>query len=244
MVKKRSQTYAFEYKAGNSLLHRCPALVKILLLPLLSVLIFALPFYFALALLLFQLILALCLRFSFRELLSDLKIVLWYVIMLLFVKFAAFGIKVLVEWGQTSQFQASQLQPSQPQLFIDQATLIMLLRLFSTMLLASLFFRTSSSLELRSAFESLELGLRRGLHLKLKTPVAEALSLFVCFIPLVSKNWKQAERAWFVRGGKNSIKKYLVLLPVFFSVGMKEAYNLARALSIRSLSESERRESE
>ena len=52
---------------------------------------------------------------------------------------------------------------------------------------------------------------------------------------MVTKIWAQAQRAWFARGGKKSIKMYLTLLPVLFSVGMKKAWNTSRAIEVRSL---------
>ncbi len=104
---------------------------------------------------------------------------------------------------------------------------------------ASLIFKTSTSLQIREGLEIMELAVRRRLHLKPvvdgrpNAPVAQAVSLFICFIPQVSKNWQQAKRAWKARGGKNSPHMFIVLLPVFFSVGMKQAYNSARAISVR-----------
>ena len=97
----------------------------------------------------------------------------------------------------------------------------------------------------------IELAVRRMLHLRPRrraktdspdetashsenyTPVADVISLFVNFIPQVSKNWQQVKRAWKARGGKNSVRMYMVLLPVLFSVGMKQAYTTARAISVR-----------
>ena len=37
---------------------------------------------------------------------------------------------------------------------------------------------------------------------------------------------------WF--GGRKSLRMFAVLLPVFFSVGMKQAYNSAKAISVRN----------
>ena len=98
---------------------------------------------------------------------------------------------------------------------------------------ASLVFKTTTGLQIRQALEQMELAVRKIFHLKPATPVAQALALFVCFIPQVSKNWAQIKKAWFARGGKKSIKMLVVLLPVLFSVGMKQAYNYSRALMVR-----------
>ena len=201
----RTQSYAFSYKAGNSILHRCPAIIKILAVPVLSILIFTLPVWFSFAMIVLQLVVTLALNFTLREIFGDLKVVFFYALMLAVVKLITFLA------GDDSGSV--------------QETLFMLCKLLCMMQLASLFFRTSTSLQLRHGFEIF------GVN-----AVSQTLSLFVCFIPLVSKIWRQTEQAWRMRRGKNTIKKYAVLLPVFFSVGMKQAYNLAKACLIRQTS--------
>lgn len=201
----KQQVFAFSYKPGNSLLHRCPAIVKILIVPVLSVLIFMLPVWFSLGMIVLQLVVALALHFTLREIFCDLKVVFFYALMLALVKL----ITLLVGGATGSWIE----------------TLYMLSKLLCMMQLASIFLRTSTSLELRRGFEIF------GVN-----AVSQTLSLFVCFIPLVSKIWRQTEQAWRIRAGKNSLKKYAVLLPVFFSVGMKQAYNMARACIIRQTS--------
>ncbi len=201
----KQQVFAFSYKPGNSLLHRCPAIVKILIVPVLSVLIFMLPVWFSFGMIVLQLVVALALHFTLREIYSDLKVVFFYALMLAVVKL----ITLLVGGATGSWIE----------------TLYMLSKLLCMMQLASIFLRTSTSLELRRGFEIF------GVN-----AVSQTLSLFVCFIPLVSKIWRQTEQAWRMRAGKNSIKKYAVLLPVFFSVGMKQAWNMARACLIRQTS--------
>ena len=201
----KQQVFAFSYKSGNSLLHRCPAIVKILVVSILSLLIFVLPAWFCFGMIALQLVAALALHFSLREIFSDLKVVFFYALMLAVVKV----ITLLAGADAGSWLE----------------TLFMLSKLLCMMQLASLFLRTSTSLELRQAFEIF------GVN-----AVTQTLSLFVCFIPLVSKIWRQTEQAWRIRAGKNSVKKYAVLLPVFFSVGMKQAWNMARACLIRQTS--------
>ena len=201
----KHQIFAFSYKPGTSLLHRCPAIVKILVVPLLSIFIFVLPVYFCFGMIVLQFVVALALHFSIREIFTDLKVVFFYALMLAMVK-----VITLLAGGDTGSWLE---------------TLFMLAKLLCMMLLTSIFLRTSTSLELRQGFEVF------GVN-----AVTHTLSLFVCFIPLVSKIWRQMEQAWRIRAGKNSIKKYAVLLPVFFSVGMKQAWNMARACLIRQTS--------
>ena len=86
---------------------------------------------------------------------------------------------------------------------------------------ASLVFKTSTSLELREGIFKIEKLVRKILHLKNKATFTDTFSMFLNFIPLVSKIWEQSKKAWLARGGKNFVKMYLALLPVLFSVGMK-----------------------
>ena len=205
---------AFSYKQGSSFLHKCPALIKILFIPLLSILIFKLPPVFAVSLFAIQLILAFCLHFTLREQLSDLRAVLYYALFLIAAKII----------GQLAATKSLPHDFTSLLTFFrsEQETFCLLLKLLCLMQSASLLFKTSTTLQIRESLASLKLPL-----------LSELLSLFICFIPQVSKNWQQAERAWLARGGKKSLRMFLVLLPAFFSVGMKQAYNTARALSIR-----------
>ena len=212
---------AFSYKPGTSFIHHCPVWIKLLFIPVVSVVSFKLPFYFALGLCVAQMILAFILHFTIREQLRDLKAVLYYAIFLIFAKvignIAANGFSDIPQRAATF-------------LIAERETWLLLLRLLCVMQTASLLFKTSTSLQIREGLERIETSIRRKPH----APVAQAVSLFICFIPQVSKNWQQAERAWLARGGRRSLRMFIVLLPVFFSVGMKQAYSTARAISARS----------
>ena len=237
MKRKNDAPYSmFSYKQGNSLLHRCPAWIKILVLPVFSVAVFELPPVCAAALLLAQVVIAFCLHFTVREQLADLRAVLYYAAMLLFVKGVSFAAEYFAvanaAVGAESTAAADALTHTLAlSSFLE--TSFMLLRLLCVMQTASLVFKTSTSLQLREGLETIEIAIRRVFHLRAAAPVAGVIALFVCFIPQVSKNWQQVKRAWKARGGKNSIRMYMVLLPVLFSVGMKQAYTTARAISIR-----------
>ena len=230
---------AFSYKQGSSFPHRCPTWVKILLLPLISLSIFYLPPYFAIALIALQTLVSFLLRFTLREQARDLKAVFYYAVFLIFVKIIG-SLAATISAGSLATFEAANLpQTILSFLISEKETWLLLLKLFCIIQTASLIFKTSTSLQIREGLETMELAIRKTFHLKPmidgrpNAPIAQAVSLFICFIPQVSKNWEQAVRAWKARGGKKSIRMLLVLLPVFFSVGMKQAYNSARAISIR-----------
>ena len=232
---------AFSYKQGSSFLHRCPAWVKILLLPLISLSIFYLPRYFALALIALQTLVSFILHFTVREQARDLKAVFYYAGFLILIKTIG-SLAAAISAGTLSSFDLSAFpQTVLAFLISEKETWLLLLKLFCIIQTASLSFKTSTSLQIREGLEVMELAVRRTLHLKPlvegrpNAPVAQAVSLFICFIPQVSKNWQQAERAWKARGGRKSLRMFIVLLPVFFSVGMKQAYNSARAISARTM---------
>ena len=222
MVSKAKYS-AFQYKAGNSFLHKTPSWIKILIIPIINILFFILPYQFALALIVFQTILAFSLQLTFKEQLADLRAVLYYAVLLLFVKVLTFIF--------TYVFGSSSLPLNWDTVLLyikgEKHTLFMLLKLFCVMQSASLVFKTSTSLEIREGVGKIEYAITK------KNTLTDGIFLFVSFIPSVSKIWKQSTRAWYARGGKHNIRMYLVLLPVLFSVGMKEAYNKARAVSIR-----------
>lgn len=254
---------AFSYKSGSSPLHRCPAWIKILVLPVVSIVVFELSPVCAAALLLAQVIIASCLRFTVCEQLSDLRAVFYYAAMLLFVKCISFTAEYFVAMNAAVGAEAMAAADTPTHTFASSGlleTAFMLLRLLCVMQTASLVFKTSTSLQLREGLETIELAVRNvfrvrrnprnktessacgesvapcgapSVSAKNSAPVAGVIALFVCFIPQVSKNWQQVKRAWKARGGKNSIRMYIVLLPVLFSVGMKQAYTTARAISIR-----------
>lgn len=234
-----TQNTSFSYKQGSSFLHRCPAWVKILILPLISLSVFYLPPYFALALIALQTLVSFLLRFTVREQARDLKAVFYYAVFLIFVKIIG-SLAAAISTGGLAVFELAAFpQTILTFLISEKETWLLLLKLFYVIQTASLIFKTSTSLQIREGLEIMELAVRRSLHLKPvvdgrpNAPVAQAVSLFICYIPQVSKNWQQAEHAWKARGGHKSLRMFAVLLPVFFSVGMKQAYNSARAISIR-----------
>lgn len=226
---------AFSYKSGSSFLHRCPAWIKICLLPLVSIFAFKLPFYFVLGFCVLQIILACVLKFTISEQLRDLKAVLYYAAFLIFTKLAG-NIASAVSSESLAALKFSNIPQLAAAFFITETeTWGLLLRLLCVMQTASLIFKTSTSLQIREGLGQIELFIRKPFTSgkRAATPVADTLSIFICFIPQVSKNWQQAERAWLARGGHKSLRMFVVLLPVFFSVGMKQAYNSARAISAR-----------
>lgn len=207
----------FSYKPGKSFLHKTPAWIKLLFIPFINILFLCLPAYFACGLIVVQFIVAFCLHFTFKEQLTDVKPVIYYAVLL-------YGFKLV-----TFTFNPA----SGKEIFFDLETINLLLKLFCVMQSSSLVFKTSTLLELREGIAQIEGSIRKVLHLKKQNTFTNAISMFLNFIPMLSQIWEQSKKAWFARGGKKGIKMYSVLLPVLFSIGMKKAYNQARAISVR-----------
>lgn len=202
----------FSYKKGTSFLHKCPAWCKILFVPVINILFLCLPFYFSIGLIVFQFTLACILRFTLREQLCDLKPVFFYGILMIFVD-------LMTMIGSGKSFMQTFSWENQ------RDTVHALINIFAVLQSASLLFKTSTSLEMRDGIAKI---------FGRKSAITNALSMFLNFLPMVSKIWEQSMRAWIARGGKKNIKMYFTLLPVLFSVGLKKAYNAARAVSIRN----------
>lgn len=213
---------AFSYVGGNSFLHKCPAWIKLLFIPIITVCFLFLPVYCCFCLIILQFITAFCLKFSLRRQFADLKPVVYYAFILFAMEIFACIFSKEIDFASRFTFEN------------QKETVFLLAKLFCVMQSTSLVFKTSTSLELRNGIETLERAVRKFLHLKEKLVFTNAVSMFLNFIPQVSQIWAKTERAWIARGGKKSVKMYVALLPVLFSVGMKKAYNAARAMQIRN----------
>lgn len=229
----KSNYIAFSYKAGNSFVHKIPAVIKIVVIPIINILFFILPFYFSLALLIFQFILAFYLKFTIKEQFADIKTVIYYAILLYLSSFIGHSLTIFFAPSNSSTFFTEVLKQAFYKTFTNTETAIMLLKLFVVMQSASIVFKTSTSLQIRDGVSKIESAIRKVLPVSKKNKFTTAISLFVCFLPMVYKNWNQCKKAWFARSGKKSIKMYLTIFPVFFSVGIKQAWNSSRAILIR-----------
>ena len=228
---KNPDCYTFSYKSGNSFVHRLPAWIKLLVIPLLSIIFLNLNPVFILFFLIFQTLLSFYCHFTVKEQLKDLRAVLFYAFFLLIAKLTGSLIPFLSDGNALKDFI-----PLLPDFFIgEKETGILLLKLLCLMQSASILFKTSTQLEIREGLEKIEMSVRKiiGRRSGKRAPVAEAVSVFICFIPEVSKNWYRIKTAWYARGGRKGAKMLVVLLPVLFSVGMKDAFNLSKAINVR-----------
>ena len=237
MIKSGKNSLAFSYKAGKSPVHKMPAWLKILLIPALNILIFNLPFPFTVGFILLQAALAFALRFTPRELFADFKPVLYYAVILYATSLVA-NFFAACQGGianpQAATFTlADSLKFSLSSSLKNKSTIRMLVKLFCIMQSASILFKTSTTLQIREGLGCIEDAIRKIIPVSKKNTFTDTIALFICFIPMVYKNWQLSKRAWLARGGKSGIRMLKAIFPVFLSVGIKQAYNAARAVEIR-----------
>ncbi len=229
---------AFSYKQGKSFLHKTKPWIKILIIPIISVLFFFLPIYFSVALIFAQTVLCFVLHFTFKEQLRDFKVVFYYAIFLYTTYFIGDFLSKYIP-QLSSDFDGEVLpffqilKTSFINVIFDFNTASMLIKLFCVMQTSSIVFKTTTTLEIRQGVESIETAIRKILPVSKKNKFTNTISLFLCFIPMVFEIFSQSKRAWIARGGKNNLKMYMTILPILFSVGLKKAYNQARAIAIR-----------
>ncbi len=216
----KKQHSIFSYKAGNSLIHKLPAWIKILTVPVLNILLFFLPVYVSVCFIIIQFTAASLLRFTLSEQIRDVKAVLYYAALLYITEF----IGAFFSKGTDTAIKA---------VFSDTHTLLMLIKLFCILQSSSIIFKTTTSSEIREGIGIIETALRKYLPVSKKNNFTGLLSLFICFIPEISAIWEKIKYAWYARQGKQSVKMYTVLLPVLFSAGIKKAYNSAKAVAAR-----------
>ncbi len=234
---------AFSYKPGKTFVHKLPAQLKILFIPFFNILIFSLNWHVAAVFILLQFILFFLLKFTVREQTTDLTPVIWYAAFMYLIGFFS-ELYMIFSNGILELIPANilpALSESAKIAFGDEKTQNFVVKFCACNQSASLMFKTSTSLELKHGIESIEIKIRRFLSFRWKEisdsqiepKFSVVISMFINFLPAVFKIWNQLKKSWAARNGKVSLRMYLVLLPVLFSVGLKYASDSAKAVCVR-----------
>ena len=206
----------FRYRPGKTFMHSIPPWIKIILMLSLAVVSFYVPTVPAFIAWGFLIIFSgIVLSFTPGEIFSDLSPTLIYASML-------YVASIILSISEEGFFSAKSLVPR-----------LQNLELLSHMALSietsSIFFRTTSPVAFRQGFAQIEGTIRKND----RTPLAEALSLTIGFIPGLAVFWHKADCAWRARGGKKSVKRIIVLTPLLFRTGMRSAYEKSLAMRNR-----------
>ncbi|MDR3147365.1 MAG: energy-coupling factor transporter transmembrane protein EcfT [Treponema sp.] len=200
----------FGYRPGRSFLHRCPALLKLLALVLLSIFAYtSLPGLCAAALAIALAAMAAGIR-PWETLRGSRPV------LLLALLFLALRI-VELDWGGA------------PFLRVKTATVPDGLRQGLSMIVSfaggALLFAVTTMGELRDS-----LGRLRGL-----SRLGLALSLTLGFLPRFFELWEASDLAWRARGGRQNLARVATLIPQVAERMLEAAFNTAEALEARGL---------
>ena len=203
----------FSYTASDSIIHRTPAGLKILLLFCVPVTVLLCPIEVCLVLIAVFPILALVGKIRLLDFLRDLRPIVIYCMMIV-------SIDVL-----------SYLLFHRNDEIVTQRSLYTILRLLCAIEATSVFFRTTSTYETGSALQTVERVLTFG---KSRLVLSGLFSLFLGFLPQIFATWSSLDLAYRARGGKKGISKVLTLFPLLITMSMKKATTTYLALLNRS----------
>lgn len=211
-------TSFFSYKNGNTVLHRMNVLLKLFFLLLFSFTAFFLPINFCLLFCIFSIVVFLALRFPITDFFSIWKIIFYYSLILFF----SFLIQLIFDKTYFTNLKND---------------LHILLKLIFTLHISSIFYKTTTILELKNAFEKIELFLMKKIFCKrnYSPKISLYISLLLMFLPLIFNSWNTLKNSWALRGGKTNIKMIITLFPSLISLCIKKSLTTVSLLENRDL---------
>ncbi|HZK20114.1 MAG TPA: hypothetical protein VFC68_05245 [Treponemataceae bacterium] len=220
-----NDTALFSYLPGSSFFHRLPAELKVVLLLICPPLLFKTSALVCVCIMVCFFLFSLVSGIRLKMHIKDIKPILIYCFFIILIK-AVFAFythfSLIIKTRTLNQLVLFFIPPKQTQLLV--------LHLICTIQCTSLFFKTTTSLEIKEALENIEQKISFG---KSSGNFSQTFALFIQFIPSVFFVWQQINRSWQVRAGKNNIFKFVILLPVFVSVLLKKAHQIHLAITNR-----------
>jgi len=201
------------YSKSNSPIHRIPAGIKLLALVAVPITLQLTSEYVCYSLMSLFLVLALLSGTGFRNFLRDLRPIVVY-------SFFIIAIDVL-----------SYLIFDRNRAFITETSLRLIFKLICAMEVTSVFFRTTSTFEIRETLQSVERVLTFG---HTRYTVSSTFTLFLSFLPQIFETWTALELAYKARGGRDGLGKVIRLLPLLIAMSIKKASTTYLALLNRS----------
>lgn len=214
------ETALFSYRYGNTFLYKIPPTMKIILLFLLPLILFSCPMPILILSFFIFLFVGLLNGISLFEIVKNIKPVFYYAFFLII----AHVLSVFSVFLRDPSFiNATVFIPGMD-------TFLIIARIITAMECTSLFFFSTTSLELKEGIAKLEALLTFN---KSSGKLSQTFALFILFIPTVFSVWTQLNNAWKARGGKNSIKKLYALIPPFISILLHKAHTTELSLRNR-----------
>jgi len=197
----------FKYKIIKGLLHKVPAVIKLLLLLPVSFFCMTLPPFWLTVGIASTILVAFICGLSLHDQLTDFKPVIYYALLM-------YALSVFS--NLLNNFRLMPINQFLTVFIPNREYLQITLRLALIVQVSALVFRTTSSLEIREVVR------------------LEIVSLFLTFIPEIFKIWSSVNLAWKARGGKEGFAKIKVLVFILISLSLEKASLKARAIEARS----------
>ncbi len=222
------------YNKRNSLIHKIPAIVKLVVLFCVPLALHLTTLPFHLGFFCFAVLLALIAKLPIKSFFRDLKPIIYYCLFILII-----DILTLLLFDKTPMPIADSLDDvavSQSISFwsvlLEKGNFTLMSRLVVSMAYTSIFFRTTSHLEMRQSLEKIESCITFR-HSNLT--FSKSFALFLNFLPQLFAIWSSLDLAWQARKGKRTPRKIIVLLPIFITLSMKKANETLLAIKNRSI---------
>jgi energy-coupling factor transporter transmembrane protein EcfT len=237
-AKRTERETIFRYKRGRSVCHRLSAPVKFALMLCATLAVMFLPLYATVAGIALMAAFALSCGFTPKEMAADMKPALYYAAFLFTLNIAAGLYALFVPGANPAHAPADIAEIAIPNLeYILYAA-----RLALVMQLSALFFRTTTSIEIKKTLCAAEIRIR---SLVRTFPFAQNISpdarwgktvaLMIGFIPALFELMEKLTRAYRARTPRtHSLKKYRVLLVALIALSFHHAAQKARALAART----------
>jgi biotin transport system permease protein/energy-coupling factor transport system permease protein len=228
----------FRYKKGSSLCHRLPAPVKFVLMLCAALVVMFLPLYAVCAGIVLMAAFAFACGFTPKEQAADMKPALYYAAFLFMLSAAASLFSALN--ANLARDPANIAGMAVPAAKAGAEYVLYAARLALVMQLSALFFRTTTSIEIKKTLCAVEILVRSFIR---RCPLAKNISpdarwgksaaLMISFIPTLFELWEKLNRAYRARGGRGGLKKYRVLLVALIALSFHHASQKAQALAAR-----------
>lgn len=232
------------YNKRNSLIHRIPAIVKLIILFCIPLVLYFTTLFYHLGLFALAFILFLIAKLPVGSFFRDLKPIVYYCFFIFIIDVLTILLfdktPMPIESGTIGNgtieagLDESAVSPSMGfwTILLEKGNFSLMSRLLVSMAYTSIFFRTTSHLEMRQSLEKIETCITFG---QSKLTFSKSFALFLNFLPQLFETWNSLDLAWRARKGRRSIRKIIVLLPVFITLSIKKANETLLAMKNRSL---------
>lgn len=227
------------YNKRNSLIHRIPAIVKLIILFCIPLVLYFTPLFYHLGLFAFAFILFLIAKLPIKSFFRDLKPIVYYCFFIFIIDVLTILLfdktPMPIESGTIEAgLDESAVSPSMGfwTILLEKGNFALMSRLLVSMAYTSIFFRTTSHLEMRQSLEKIESFITLG---QSKLTFSKSFALFLNFLPQLFAIWNSLDLAWRARKGKRTPRKIVVLLPTFITLSIKKANETLLAMKNRSL---------